>query len=206
MNALKSVLAALTLAAAVPAHANLLVNGGFESTSVGYGGYAIFSTVSGWVGAPDIEIQNHVAGSPFEGNQYVELDTTRNSAMYQDFATTAGTVYTIHFEYSPRPGIVASSNGIEFLWNGVVLSTLALDGVGNADTVWTSHDFTTVATGATSRVEFRAIGTSDSLGGYLDNVSVAVVPEPMTVSLMFGGLAAMVGFGTRRRTPKPVAP
>jgi hypothetical protein len=200
MHKLKVVLASFALAAAVPAHANLLVNGGFESNVIASGSYGIFATLTGWSGLPDIELQNRVAGNPFEGNQFVELDSTRNSGMAQDFATTAGASYAIHFDYSPRPGIAASSNGIEFLWNGLVLSTLAFNGIGNGDTVWSSHDFTGVAAGATSRVEFRAIGTSDSLGGYIDNVSVAAIPEPMTMSLMFFGAAAVLGL-VRRRKP-----
>ena len=187
MNSTRCGIAALalstTLAAAAPAHANLVVNGSFEADAIAAGTYAIFPTITGWTGTPDIELQNRVAGSPFAGNQLVELDTTRNSGMYQDIATTPGATYAIHFQYSPRAGIAASSNGIEVLWNGVTLATIALSGLGNGDTVWSGYDFSGFASGALSRIEFRATGTSDSLGGYLDNVSVAAVPEPMTVAV-----------------------
>lgn len=205
MHKLKLVLASLALGAAVPAQANLLVNGGFEADVIATGTYGIFSMLTGWLGLPDIELQNHVAGTPVEGNQYIELDSTRNSGLFQDFASTSGSHYAIRFDYSPRPGVAATSNGIEFLWNGMVLGTLALNGVGNGDTVWSSYDFTGVASGSTSRVEFRAVGTSDSLGGYIDNVSVAAIPEPMTMSLMFFGAAAVMGLARRRKPADAVA-
>ncbi len=201
-------LAALALAttlAAAPAHANLVVNGGFEADAIAAGTYGIFTTITGWTGAPDLEIQNRVAGSPFAGDQLVELDTTRNAGMYQDLATAPGASYAVHFEYSPRPGVAASSNGIQVLWNGIALATLALSGAGNGDTVWAGYDFTAFAPGSMSRLEFRATGTSDSLGGYLDNVSVTAVPEPMTVSLVFAGLAIASFLSTRRRRVAPVA-
>jgi hypothetical protein len=199
MNKFKSALAALALTAAIPAHANLLVDGGFEQPVIATGSYSIFTASPGWVGAPDIEIQNHIAGSPFEGNQFVELDTTRNSSMYQDFTSQTGAHYTIHFQYSPRPGVAASSNGIEFYWNGMLFGSFAFNGIGNSDTMWNGFDFTAIATGSTSRVEFRAIGASDSVGGYIDNVSVAAVPEPETLPMLALGLIAAVGAGAARR-------
>lgn len=197
MNVLHAAAAALALVATLPVRANLLVDGGFESPAIAYGSYATYASLPGWTGAPNIEVQNHVAGSPYEGAQFVELDTSANSAMAQSFASVAGATYRIAFRYSPRPGVAAASNGIEFLWNGVVLATLASNGVGLSDTLWTGYDFTAVASGARSRVGFAAVGTSDSLGGYLDDVVVTAVPEPGVIGLL--ALGAVLAWARPRR-------
>ncbi len=51
------------------------------------------------------------------------------------------------------------------------------------------------------KLTFVAEGTSDSLGGYLDNITISTaVPEPATWAMMllgFGGLGALL---RRRRT------
>ena len=206
MNPLKTAFAAIAFAAALPAHANLLIDGGFEQPALSRGSYATLTSIPGWIGAPTIEVQNHVAGSPYEGNQYVELDTDANSSMYQDVSTIAGVTYQIHFEYSPRPGVAAMSNGISAFWNNSLYAMVALNGIGLNDTSWTGYDFTTVATGSTSRLMFSAFGTSDSLGGYLDNVSVVAVPEPGTLQIFGLGLVILATVaGTRRRKAPGVA-
>jgi len=200
MNSLKTAFAAIAFTAAVPAHANLLLDGGFEQPALSRGSFTTVTSMPGWIGAPTIEVQNHVAGSPFEGNQFVELDTDANSSMYQDIATIAGVGYKIHFEYSPRPGVSALSNGISASWGNTLYAMVALNGLGLNDTAWTGYDFTAYATGPSSRLMFSAFGTSDSLGGYLDNVSVTAVPEPGSLQIFGLGLVILATIaGTRRR-------
>jgi PEP-CTERM motif len=171
---------------------SIIVNGGFESPNIGPGTFAVFASIPGWTTTfgPGIEIQDHVAGSPFEGDQFVELDSFANSGMIQSgLATTAGHAYLLSFAYSPRPGVPATSNGIEVYFNGVLLDTLAFTGVGLSNTSWSVFSYIAVATGAFSTVEFRAAGTSNSLGGYLDDVQFAAVPEPATLILVGSGVA-----------------
>ena len=68
-------------------------------------------------------------------------------------------------------------------------------------TSWMSYSTNSFAATAGSIIEFRAEGTSDSLGGYVDNIRISDgVPEPASWAMMligFGGLGALL---RRRRT------
>jgi hypothetical protein len=180
------------------AQASLILNGSFEDPNIPFNSFAIFGSIPGWTTTfgGGIEIQDHVAGSPYDLDQFVELDSTVNSGMIQTpIATVAGTTYVVSFAYSPRPNRSASDNGIEAYFNDVLLISLAADGLSN--TSWTVHNFLVTPTGAISSLEFRAVGNSTSFGGYLDAVSVAV-PEPSALLLLGTALAAAAY--RRRRT------
>jgi hypothetical protein len=179
---------------------NLLTNGGFENPAIGSGSYQILSTIPGWkaTSGDGIEIQHRVAGEPQEGNQHVELDSNNNSSMASDaFLTSPGAAYLLTFWYSDRPGVSADSNGI-YGYAGDAPFTIP-GGQGANDTVWTKYEIPFVGTGADD-IEFFASGLSDSLGGYIDNVSVAPrsnVPEGGASLVLLG--AVMGGLSMVRR-------
>ncbi|NNM76674.1 PEPxxWA-CTERM sorting domain-containing protein [Sphingomonas sp. ID1715] len=183
------------LLAANPAQAVTVFQTNFDSIAVPSGSYVILPTAEGWTATAGdgIEIQNHAAGEPFSETNLVELDSNNNSAMSRTI--DAGT-YTLSFYYSARPNVPAASNGIDVLINGV--SIFNITGDGGAGTVWLPQSLS-FGVNASSTLTFAAIGTSDSLGGYLDNVALAGVPEPATWAMMLGGFA-LVGAATRRRT------
>lgn len=194
----------MVLAMAGAAGANLIVNGGFERVNEDSGqgahSWQVYNQIPGWqtLSGSGIEVQNNVAGTSFEGSSHVELDSDDNSAMRQVIDTVSGGSYALTFAYSPRPGSGVGSNGIELLWNGEAIGTLFESGAGKSDTDWTQYSYVLVATGASSELGFRAIGTSDSLGGYLDDVKVNAVPEPVTMLLFGTGLAGLAGFARRK--------
>ncbi len=197
----KLAIAALLSLSAAGAHAavtNLLVNGSFEATAQGNGSWNIYNNLPGWTGAPNIELRNNVAGSAAEGKNYVELDTTGNSSMYQDVATQAGKHYQLTFFWSARPG-TGDTNDINVFWNGQQVSHLAGSNPTGAHQ-WQQFSFDVVGgSNALSRLTFAAAGRSDSLGGSLDNVSLtSAVPEPGEYAMLLGGLA-MLGLMARRR-------
>lgn len=165
----------------------------------GAGSFTTVGTADGWTGAPNIELQNNVAGAPAAngGNVFVELDSNGNSSMSRTIAATG--TYDLSFLYSARPNVPAGSNGISVFLNNVLLTPPGnLDLGGGGATAWAEYTARFTAT-AGSTLTFAATGTSDSLGGYVDNIGLSAVPEPSTWALMILGFGAVGGAMRRRR-------
>ncbi|MBI1849307.1 MAG: IPT/TIG domain-containing protein [Planctomycetes bacterium] len=166
----------LVFAFAVPAAAqDLIVNGSFESPTVAPGTVQYLTTIPGWQAepGPPIEIQNNCCGAAYAGNQLVELDSnsrTATGAMYQDIPTQSGRSYTLRFGYSARPGV--ADNRIQVWWDGGLVTTLDRNATGQTTTQWSAQSFTVVATQTTTRVRFADVSAMDTVGGYIDGVSV----------------------------------
>ena len=185
---------------------NLLTNGSFEDVgmadgiqTLASGTWKNFLTLPGWTSnANGIEVRNNVSGSAQHGSNFVELDTTRNSIAMQSLSTVAGTMYELSFYFAARPGTASrpsDTNNIAVFWNDVLLGTSTGIGSGTVHN-WLRYSFSVLGTGGNDKLEFRAAGTSDSYGGSLDNVSLAV-PEPGSIALVLGGLLA-AGVARRR--------
>ena len=197
---LKSMMGVLTVAAlasATPAYAvtNFFTN--FDSVAVASGGYVILPTVEGWTATTGagIELQNNAAGAPFSANNLVELDSNNNTTMSRTI--DAGN-YTLTYYYSPRPSQPASTNGIEALLGTTVINSIT--GVGGSGTSWMQYT-ATFTTSAATTLSFRAVGTDDSFGGYLDDVRLSgtAVPEASTWTMLIVGFG-LAGVGLRRRS------
>jgi len=200
MKRLLALLALTTAGFAVQAApapvSNLIVNGGFESNVVADGGWVNVSTVQGWtwLAGPGLgfEIRNNVAGRAQEGRNYVELDTTGNTTIGQYIDSLAsGERLDLTFWYAPREYQAASTNGITVSWNGVQLGGV-LAGLGGSGNDWQQYQYTVTAQGGRNLLSFSSVGTSDSLGGNLDNVSLNRVPEPGSLALAFVALSSLL--------------
>ena len=73
-------------------------------------------------------------------------------------------------------------------WDGSPVTTVSADGSALSATSWTVYSFTVTASSTSSHLQFSGLGPSDSLGEYLDAVSVEQAPEPSSIMLCFGGL------------------
>ncbi len=193
----KSLLALALLSVTGLANANLIVNGSFEAPTQTPGTYGTYfgTSVPGWVaGTNGIEVRNNLFGTAEDGVNFVELDTFANSNMSQTVTTTAGVLYSLDYWYSPRVGQPASTNGVSSYWNGVLLTNST--GNGGSINNWVDLSFLVTGTG-NDILSFYATGTSDSLGGNVDNVSLTATPLPAAVWLMASGLG-FLGFGRRK--------
>ncbi len=146
------------------------------------GRWGLFEEVNGWKrpdGSPLIELQQSgVVGTASDGNTVMELDSTANATVYRDIdGLNPDLKYTVSFDYSPRPGVSESSNGIEVYWDGVLIFSATAEGRGLSDFDWTTIEIEVPVGADVARLEFRATGQSDSLGMTIDNVRVSGVDE-----------------------------
>lgn len=210
MKNLKCLLLLAAFFASGSASAASIINGSFEDNIVANGTWNIFynGTVNGWSSGPTpdygIEIRNNVAGQAYDGVNFVELDTTRNSVAYQGIATTAGEVYNLSFAYSTRPGVTtpafpADTNNLSVFWNGASLGTFGGINASSTTNNWIIYSVQVVGTGGLDQLRFAATGTSDSYGGSLDAVTLTTaVPEPEVYAMMGLGLG-LLGWVSRRK-------
>jgi hypothetical protein len=179
----------------------LISNGGFEAPLVtNPAGWDIFYNGTGglewnveWMATPEskginvasLELQRNATGPSAEGDQYAELDGDlygpgdslegvggASVKISQMISTIPGEKYNLTFAFSPRAGTNASNNVLEARVNGEVLGTISQDGLGNQGTDWTYHSYQFTAEGTSALVEFSDLGTQDSLGTLLDDVSL----------------------------------
>lgn len=184
------------------AQANMITNGSFEATTQANGTWAIYTNLPSWTGGDyGIELRNNVAGAAYDGVNYIELDTTQNSLAYQNITTEVGQQYELSFAYSPREQVLANSNGIDVFWNDAPVGSFTGNG-SNIGNLWVLENLIVTGIGTTSKLEFRAVGISNSYGGSLDAVSLVAksVPEPATMLLLGLGLMGLAGL--RRKVQK----
>jgi hypothetical protein len=156
-----------------PRRRDLIVNGSFEAPAIGDGSWSTVRDLPGWrtVGGPGIELQRHVAGAPWDGDQHVELDSDGPSAMVQDLATEPGARYRLRYRVAARPGTHPDDNRLEVRWDGVVVDVATARPAGN-DTRWERREVIVEAGSARSTLELRDTSPANGTGIYVDEVTL----------------------------------
>jgi hypothetical protein len=185
------------LTSATSAQANLIINGSFEADLQAGNTWSIYNNLTGWAGGSHgIELRNNVAGTAYDGANFIELDTTANSFATQSITTNLGELYNLSFAYAPRVGVTSQSNGVDVYWSGALLGSYT-----GANQDWSVINLQVTGNGSDT-LEFRASGVSDSYGGSLDAITLlAAVPEPSTWAMMILGFAGVGYISYRRRKP-----
>lgn len=169
------------MAVAVSVQASLVLNGDFETGNltgwtevVGSGDSAGNSKVNGTAGNPHAQ-----AG---DGNYWFQFGAyaAHPTTISQTIATVAGGSYQLLFDYADD----GTSGGLTVTLGGTTLATVSPSGSVQSDTV----SFT--ATANNEQLVFA--GYNPGTWTYLDNISVAAVPEPAAAGLLASmGLVAI---------------
>ena len=157
----------------VPAK-ELVVNGDFDGYPLGtnsWGNFPARATNGAWQSSVGgIEIQRIFDGS----NPYMELDANRNSVdrIWQNIKTVKGGVYTLSFNYAPRPDKLAeNSSTVEVYFNSKLLATIK---PANQTFAWKNYSYRVVSELEDNKIEFRELASEDNgYGGLIDHVSLA---------------------------------
>lgn len=193
---------------------NLVTNGDFEQPVVSQGaGWDAFahSGVNGWVAdwvnvvggsqpaEANIELHRGVSGWLSQGGQqHAELDSDWDGPtgsisneqalikLYQDIPTTAGKKYELRYWHSYRPGASASENEMVVRWDGIQINNITdADGTGKTQTSWKEYVHEVLGDGSPIRLEFIGSGPNNSLGVFLDSVTLK---EKTCTSSQVGGI------------------
>ena len=152
---------------------DLVTNGSFENNRVHSGRRGVFKSMPGWYTTfgPGIEVKEQARkfGAAADGHAWVELDSYGNSGMAQKIDTHAGATYQLSVDYTPRQHV--SPSKVKVWWDGEKITTLK--GQGGHNNNWNTYTFEVEASYADfTKLEFRAAGHSNGVGGFIDNVQL----------------------------------
>jgi hypothetical protein len=119
------------------------------------------------------------------GSQWAELDTDWDGPggglnnepasveISQTLAACPSGLYTLRYAWSPRPN--HSDNALEVCWGGSLIDSPSGPNGSNTDWTLEEHEYLSGPSSGTVDLAFRETGTADSLGMFLDSVSVVCV-------------------------------
>ncbi len=152
---------------------NLISNPSFELHDTAYNTFKLFSELGAWKTKPmnepvSFEIQGNISGiiNAQNGVKKAELDGAQNSSLYQEVSTSVGSSYTLKVHYTPRVAGIGTSNEVLVFINEELKATLYNTTVG-----WREYTVSFDASSTKTKIELKASGASDGLGGLIDNLS-----------------------------------
>ena len=188
-----------------------IVNGGFEAPDLGYQLLGMGSTVGSWTcsfGSVEYVAAvptPHLPGlefSAYEGDYWMDLGGMGAGGIYQNVGgLSAGEAYRISFAHAGNVWGADFNFGVGVYWNGQqVASFFSVHGGGDGRNMnWVMRHVDVFAgTGATNRLEFRALNSSGARGAALDAITIEPIPVPAPASIA-GLLLLPLARGRRRR-------
>ncbi|MDR7269837.1 hypothetical protein J2X20_002466 [Pelomonas saccharophila] len=193
----------LVFGLAQAAHANLVVNGGFETGD--FTGWTA-SIDDSWLrvcGPSTLSLCEAVGGFQATGGPHSGQYSAINGLMglggiSQDLSTEAGKTYEVSFWLANCPDYAACApNGFKVTWNGIELLALS-----QADPfAWTHYTFNVQASGTSSTLAF--MGSNGGSFYMFDDVNVVgagrALPEPASLALVVVGLGGLMAARRRAR-------
>ncbi|MBV9199839.1 MAG: DUF642 domain-containing protein [Alphaproteobacteria bacterium] len=221
-NAVPVITAAILLAGASGASANLIANGSFETPTVPAGGFTNFAvgsaSLTGWTvfgpAGTNVSIvsgsfsQNGVSFPAEDGNQWLDLTgdgSNSTEGVSQTIATTAGDQYQLSYFVGNTTGggIFGTTSTVHVSLNGVLTFSDTNSNVSPTTQNWQQFTHTLVATGASITFAFQNADPPGDNNNGLDNVVLIdlgpappSVPEPASSGVL---VAALAGFALIRR-------
>ena len=194
----------MTVLAPVVSAQNLLTNGSFESPQQSASTTFITimngATIGAWTvttGSVDL-IRTYWA--PADGYQSIDLNGSSAGTIAQTFATTAGATYQLRFNMAGNPDYTLTK-AMHVWWGAqdLGLFTFAQTGQSRSAMGWQTITLSgLVASGSSMTLQFAAANGGPT-GIALDNVIVALVPEPAPLLLVSTGLFGVLVMRVRRR-------
>lgn len=152
---------------------NLVVNGSFEDASVDDGRYRTYDSITGWQAIGDrvfqVDRRTEKLGRAADGTAWVELDARQGNASFgQNIDTVTGQAYVLSVDFTDG-GRSPSTTNVEVFWEGRLIETLT----GGSKGQWRSFDLNVEGSDRNvSTLAFRAVGSADYTGGFIDNVQL----------------------------------
>ena len=162
---------------------NLLVNGSFETNSIGAGSWSNVTSLGGWKGSNGyVQVWDGLFGyAAADGNSWIQIGAGSSpNTVSQTVATTAGDSLYLSFWYSARPGYTAAQNQFNVVWNGTVIDTLSPSSTPSGSPyetnfnkpVWKQATYVVKATGSDTLGFAQPATAQGGIGALLDAVSL----------------------------------
>lgn len=152
---------------------NLVVNGSFEDTPVQADSTAVYSRIKGWTQLSGagfrVDRRSATIDQAADGSALVELDVYgKNATIYQNVDTITGQTYTLSVDFTNN-GRDQLSTEVDVFWEGQKVDRLTGGGLNR----WKNYQFQVEGGDRNvSTLAFRSVGQVDSVGGFIDNISV----------------------------------
>ncbi|MFT3883745.1 MAG: DUF642 domain-containing protein [Gemmatales bacterium] len=200
-------------------HAQLIVNGSFETPVVPVGGFTNFlggsAAITGWtVVGVDTSIastsfmQSGITFNAQSGNQWADMagvtSNSNSSGVTQSVTTTSGLAYQLSFYVgSAKDNVFFFPATVDLSINGGARMSFTNPAAPTDHLDWKLFSVNFTATGPSTNITFFNGSAANNFISPLDNVSLVVaVPEPSAFLLIFLATAigvAALGFRRYRR-------